>query len=272
MAIPNRDLDAIASVYDPSAPATSFDWYLKRFQGDAMHGWFAGESFLELGCATGELTSLLSPHARDYVVLEAATRNIDVTRQRVPSVRFVHGRWEEADVAGGFSDVICSGVLEHAADATVVLRRCHDWLEPGGRLHVCVPNGLSLHRQAAVELGLLTVPWEVNDHDRAQGHWRNYTIDTLLGELPGTGWVARHWEGIGLKPAPGSEMLAWPPELLGALNRVGKRMGPVCAELYVVAEAAIAADPHVSADRADRGAGRREESRWLHRPKRRDGR
>jgi SAM-dependent methyltransferase len=236
MIAPDRDLDAIARVYDPSTPATSFDWYLKRFQRDAMRDWLAGDSLLELGCATGELTSLLAPFARDYAVLEGAVQNIEVTRRRVPSVRFVHGRWEEADVDGAFTDIVCSGVLEHVADADVVLGRCHGWLGPGGRLHVCVPNGLSLHRQVAVELGMLGVPWEVNDQDRAQGHWRNYTIDTLQRDLRCAGWVVRHWEGIGLKPAPGPEMLAWPPELLQALNRVAKRLGSVGAELYVVAE------------------------------------
>ena len=238
MIAPDRDLDAIASVYDPSTPAESFDWYLKRFQRDAMCDWIAGASFLELGCATGELTSLLAPRARGYAVLEGAAQNIDVTRHRVPSVRFVHGRWEDAELAGQFTDIICSGVLEHAADPEVVLRRCHGWLAPAGRLHVCVPNGLSLHRQVAVELGMLTLPWELNDQDRAQGHWRNYTIDTLLRDLRSAGWAVRHWEGIGLKPAPGPEMLLWPPDLLQALNRVAKRLGTVAAELYAVAEAA----------------------------------
>jgi 2-polyprenyl-3-methyl-5-hydroxy-6-metoxy-1,4-benzoquinol methylase len=237
-ATPNRDLDAIASVYDPSKVGTAFDWHLKRMEARAILQHVVGDQFLELGCATGELAGHLEPVAKRYTIIEAAMGNIETTRLRLPNAEFLHGYWEVTNPEGLFSDIVCACVLEHAADPQVVLRRCREWLRPGGRLHVCVPNGLSLHRQAAARMGMLTVPWEVNDSDRAQGHWRNYTLDTLLAELRTAGWTMCHFEGIGLKVTPGSMMADWPSELIDALDQVGKQLGNVAAELYVTAEMA----------------------------------
>jgi 2-polyprenyl-3-methyl-5-hydroxy-6-metoxy-1,4-benzoquinol methylase len=232
---PNRDLDAIAQVYDPSRAGTSFDWHLKRLQAKAITPWLAGADLLELGCATGELASWLEPHAATYTVVEGAAENIRVAQQRLPGARFVHGRWESADPGRRFTDIICCNALEHLQDPHAVLERCRAWVREGGRLHVCVPNGTSLHRQAAARMGLISVPWELNDSDRAQGHWRNYTVDTLLADLSATGWSAAHVEGIGLKAAPGAMLADWPAELVDALDSVVKQYTPLAAEIYVAA-------------------------------------
>jgi len=49
-------------------------------------------------------------------------------------------------------------VLEHVDDPVAVLRLVKSWLKPGGRVLAAVPNARSIHRQAAVIMGLL--PYE----------------------------------------------------------------------------------------------------------------
>ena len=79
-------LDEIAAGYDPSNPDVEFDYYLKRLQAAALRPWLRGRDVLELGCATGELTSLLSPTSDRYHVVEGSQRYIEAARSRVPTV------------------------------------------------------------------------------------------------------------------------------------------------------------------------------------------
>ena len=67
----NARLDEIAAGYDPSDPSQHFDYHLKRLQMRAITPWLQGDRVLELGCATGELTSLLAPLATVYDVVGA---------------------------------------------------------------------------------------------------------------------------------------------------------------------------------------------------------
>jgi SAM-dependent methyltransferase len=228
-------LDQIAVGYDPSDKTASFDYYFKRLQANAIEPHLSGERVLELGCATGELTALLAPVSREYHVVEGSQRNIEVARERVPGARFLHALWEEFEPDTDYSDVLLVNALEHAADPLPLLENARRCLMPGGRIHVMVPNGHSLHRLVGVELGMLKDPVELNDADGALGHYRNYTIDSLLADLRTTGLEAQHWEGIFLKLVSNAQMLQWDWNLVSAIARVGRRFPEHCAVLYVVA-------------------------------------
>ena len=78
------ELNAIAETYDPGDPSVQFDFWLKRLQAEAIRPWLSGRHLLELGCATGELTSLMAPLADSYDVVEASPRNIEVARRTRP--------------------------------------------------------------------------------------------------------------------------------------------------------------------------------------------
>jgi trans-aconitate methyltransferase len=190
---------------------------------------------LELGCATGELTAQLAPLATDYHVVEGSRRNIEIARARVPQVRFTHAIWEafEADVS--YSDILLINALEHAAEPLPLLSRARTWLEPDGRIHAIVPNGLSLHRLVGVEMGMLDEPVSLSEADRQIGHYRNYTVETLLRELARADLQIEHWRGIFLKILSNAQMLDWSWDLIRALDRVSQRFPVNCAMLYAVA-------------------------------------
>jgi len=231
-----RRLDEIATGYDPSNPDIEFDYYLKRLQAAAVRPRLRGRQILELGCATGELSSLLSPASDGYHVVEGSRRNIEAARARVPMATFVHTLWEDFEPERTFTDIVACNALEHVGDPVQLLERARAWLEPGGRIHAVVPNGMSLHRLVGVEMGMLKDPLEISEGDRAQGHVRNYTIDSLHDDIQLGGFEVAHWQGIFLKLVPNRQMLGWDWDLIQAIDRVAHVVPESSAELYIVGE------------------------------------
>ena len=237
MAAPRQDeLDAIAAGYDPSNPAEQFDYWLKRLQASTVKPWLVGRRALELGCATGELSTLLVDAVDSYTIVEGSEVNIEIARQRLPEVEFVHSMWEDFSTEERFSDIVLFNALEHIDDPVGLLRQCRPWLGEGGRVHVVVPNGLSLHRLVGTEMGMQPNPLFVTDGDTAQGHVRNYTLDLLMEHLREAGLHSVHSQGIFLKVLSNRQMLDWDWELIRAMHAVAARLPEHAAELFVSAE------------------------------------
>jgi SAM-dependent methyltransferase len=234
--VTEQRLDEIAARYDPSDPTEQFDYWLKRLQAGVVAPWLRGRRVLELGCATGELSSLLAPMAEEYHIVEGSRTNIEAARRRVPEATFVHSFWENFEPVTLFSDVVAFNAIEHAADPEGLLRLMRSWLEPDGRAHIVVPNGLSLHRLVGVELGMLPNPLDLSEGDRAQGHERNYTIDSLRADVAQAGFRIVHWQGIFLKVLSNRQMLDWDWDLIQAIHRVAQRFPEHGAELYAIAQ------------------------------------
>jgi len=229
-------LDAVAREYDPSDAGRSFDHALKQLQAAAVLRHLSGDRVLELGCATGELTALLSPACARYTVVEGSAVNVETARRRVPEAVFVHSFWETFVPEEQFSDVLLVNALEHSMDPGGLLARVRPWLYPQGRVHVMVPNGLSLHRLLGVELGILHDPVALSEDDRRQGHHRNYTLESLL-DIVATEVDVVHHEGIFLKLLSNAQMLGWDDDLVAALGRLGGRFEEHAAILYAVGQA-----------------------------------
>jgi trans-aconitate methyltransferase len=231
-------LEEVAHRYDPSNPAEEFDYHTKRLHVGVIGPWLRGDRVLEMGCATGELTSLMAPSAEAYEVVEGSPKNVAVASDRVPGVRFHTSLWEEFTPTELYSDILHVCALEHVVDPVEVLARARGWLRPHGRLHVIVPNSDSLHRYVGVELGVLATRKELSASDHRIGHRRVYDIDELRTDIRAAGFRVVHWQGILLKVLSNQQMLGWDFELIEALNEVGQRFPTQCAELYAVAEAA----------------------------------
>jgi SAM-dependent methyltransferase len=230
-------LEEIAQRYDPSNPAEQFDYWLKRLQVSCLGRWLRGRHALELGCATGELTSLIAPLVERYDVVEGSEHNVEVARGRVPTANFVCAMWEDFAPVDSYSDVVMFNALEHVPDPVGLLERVRKWLTDDGRVHIVVPNGLSLHRLVGVEMGLQPDPLALTDGDRAQGHVRNYTLDALVADVRASGLTVRNVQPVFLKVLANRQMLDWNWELIRAMHEVAQRFPEHGAELYVVAEA-----------------------------------
>jgi len=122
-------------------------------------------------------------------------------------------------------------------DRRPLLERARDWVAPGGLALATVPNAHSLHRQAAVLMGLLPVENALNDTDRHYGHRRVYDLAGLRADFAAAGWTVTRTGGYWLKPVSNAQTAEhWTPEMLDAYLRLGERYPESAAEIYVVAE------------------------------------
>ncbi len=228
-------LESVAQVYDPSDPNEEFDYYAKRLQVEVIKPWMIGRRVLEMGCATGELTSLMAPLSKDYHVVEGSSRNVEAARQRVPGATYFTSLWESFEPSERYSDILLVCALEHVEDPVAVTRRAREWLAEDGRLHIIVPNADSLHRLVGVEMNMLPQRTSLSESDLRVGHRRVYVLDTLLADLRESGFSSLHWQGVFLKFLSNQQMLDWDWSLIHALHRVGQRFPDRCAEIYVAA-------------------------------------
>src|SRR5580692_3558966 len=115
-----------------------------------------GETILELGPAEGVMTELLAATGKRLTLVEGSSLFCDSLRRRFPDANTINALFEEFQSNELFDNIILGHVLEHVEDEVDILARAKRWLKPGtGRLFAAVPNSRSLHRQAAVIMGIL---------------------------------------------------------------------------------------------------------------------
>ena len=196
-----------------------------------------GESVLELGPAEGLMTELLAPVVPRLTVVEGAARFCEDLRRRFPEVEVVHSLFEDFRPAEAFDTIILGHVLEHVEDPVAILGSSASWLKPAGRLLAAVPNARSLHRQAAVIMGLLPFEGAMNEADHHHGHRRIFNPETFRQVFLEAGLRLLVFGGYWLKPVSNQQIEAhWTPEMLEAFMQLGERYPDVAGEIYIVAE------------------------------------
>lgn len=198
--------------------------------------WAPGASCLELGPAEGTFSAVLAERFDDLTLVDGSERFCAMLRERLPSATVVHALFEDYEPGRRFGTIVLGHVLEHVDDPPALLRRARAWLEPGGRLFAAVPNARSVHRQAAVLMGLLAEEHELNETDHRLGHRRVYDPESFRAEFHAAGFEIEVFGGFWLKPVSNAQIEAsWTPEMLDAFMRIGERYPDIAAELYVIA-------------------------------------
>jgi trans-aconitate methyltransferase len=93
-----------------------------------------GESVLDLGCGSGELTASLVGRGCRVVGLDASPEMIARARQRLPGVPLLVGDGQALPFAGAFDAIFSNAALHWMARAEDTARGIHRALRPGGRL------------------------------------------------------------------------------------------------------------------------------------------
>jgi 2-polyprenyl-3-methyl-5-hydroxy-6-metoxy-1,4-benzoquinol methylase len=198
--------------------------------------WIRGPQVLELGPAEGHMTDALVIDGFDVTVVEGSQRFCDEIGARHPSVKVVHSIFEDFVSEPIFDTVVLGHVLEHVDDPVDILRRLGGWLAPGGRVFAAVPNARSLHRQAAVIMGLLGREDELNETDHSIGHRRVFNPESFRGVFTEAGLRIEYFGGYWLKPLSNGQIEAnWTSEMIDAFVQLGERYPDIAAEMYVVA-------------------------------------
>lgn len=199
--------------------------------------YLSGETVLELGPAEGVMTELLVTTGMKLTLVEGALDLAEDLRRRFPAARVVHGLFEEYCPTETFDNIILGHVLEHVEDPVDLVRRASRWLDPdNGRMFAAVPNAHSIHRQAAVQMGLLETEDELNEQDVLHGHRRVFNMADLLELFREAGAVVEASGGYWLKPLSNRQIEdSWTAEMIAAFMVLGERYPDIAGEIYVVA-------------------------------------
>ena len=172
-------------------------WYPQR----VLHHAGAARSLLELGLGHGYTTDIFSRRFERHVVLEGSPAVIGNFRDKHPDCRaeIVETWFEDFGTDERFDVIVMGFILEHVDDPLLILRRFREFLAPGGRMFLAVPNAEVLNRRLGQVAGLLDDVTTLSENDHLLGHKRFYTVATLSADIALAGCGVDRVEGIYLK-------------------------------------------------------------------------
>jgi 2-polyprenyl-3-methyl-5-hydroxy-6-metoxy-1,4-benzoquinol methylase len=202
--------------------------------------YLVGDTILELGPAEGVMTELLAGTGKKLTLVEGSSLFCDDLRRRFPHATTVNALFEEFRSDEQFDNIILGHVLEHVEDAVDILSRAKQWLKPAtGRLFAAVPNARSLHRQAAVIMGILPEEGTLNEMDYHHGHRRVFNPESFRNTFRRAGLRIEIFGGYWMKPVSNAQIEAsWTPEMVEGFMVLGERYPDIAGEIYVVASRA----------------------------------
>lgn len=222
----SNDLDSYVGAYGTDSAyaldnAIMLNWYPKRIMALSKKE----DRVLELGIGHGYTSNLFAQYFSHYSVIDGSASVIARFRTQYPSsaAKIVHSFFEEYETTEKFDVIVMGFVLEHVDNPQHILRQFREYLGPGGRCYVAVPNAESLHRRFGHAAGLLPDLMALSASDRAFGHVRQYTAASLSKELDECGYRVVAREGIFLKPFTAGQIasLNLGAEILDSMCKVG---------------------------------------------------
>jgi SAM-dependent methyltransferase len=153
-----------------------------------------GPRVLEIGAGIGTITRELLVGRELIIALEADAFYVERLRnvfRDEPRVRPIHAPVEATDWDGlakeHLNSVVLSNVLEHIEDDALAIRQFRRVLNPGGTLVIFVP----------------ALPALYGTIDRAIGHFRRYTPETLRKVIEAGGFRIENLEWMNILGIPG---------------------------------------------------------------------
>jgi 2-polyprenyl-3-methyl-5-hydroxy-6-metoxy-1,4-benzoquinol methylase len=230
------ELDRLERIATESRYAAGVNTDTVRYSFRVFERHLRGHSILELGPAEGVMTELLAKTGKSLTVVEGSKAFCDALATRFPDARVVHSLFEDFVPDSGFDNIILGHVLEHVDDPVAIVARSSAWLSPDGRVLAAVPNSRSLHRQAAVLMGLLPREDALNEMDACHGHRRVFDPESFRQCFVAAGLAIEVFGGYWLKPLSNRQIeQTWTPEMLDAFMRLGERYPEIAGEIYLVA-------------------------------------
>lgn len=192
---------------------------------------------LEIGPANGVMTKHFIKLTEDYSICEGSEVFCDKLKSEYPNIKIFNCLIEEMkEEENNKYDLILLGhVLEHVEELITVLKKIKKLLKNTGKLITVVPNSNSIHRQAAVLMGMLENQKSLNETDIFHGHRRVYDLEMLEKDFVTSGYEIVEKGGYWLKPLSNNQIAEnWNIDMINAFFELGKKYPEIAAEIYLI--------------------------------------
>jgi 2-polyprenyl-3-methyl-5-hydroxy-6-metoxy-1,4-benzoquinol methylase len=240
-----EDLNEYQSAYAPDFKfndenLATLDWYSRRMCADMRTN--KVQTVLSLGIGhrivSQNISGELNHHLKKHTILEGAAEIIqDYKKKYDPplQVEIIQTYFEKFNSSDKFDAVEAGFVMEHVDDPAVVINHIKQFLKPGGKMYLAVPNARALHRVIGYEAGLLDNYYKLSKYDLQLGHKRYFDLNSFTKLALDCGLKICNVEGIFLKPVTGDQLtqLNLDPKIWEALLKTGVRFPDICNSIYM---------------------------------------
>lgn len=195
------------------------------------------DKVIELGYGDGITCQELSTFVNDYTVLEGSQLLVDQAKGLHPTINVIKTLFEDYIPNNKIDVLLALHVFEHVENPISLMLKFRDWLKPGGKMIVIVPNSQSYHRLLALQAGYIKELNELSKRDHVVGHLRVYNLKELCDELIDANFHVNSVHGLFFKPFANSQLMGLPVDLLEAMNLFSAKIPPEnAANIMVVAK------------------------------------
>lgn len=196
-----------------------------------------GKSILELGPAEGLMTELLIKITEDLTIVEGSKTYSDSLSIKYPKIKVFNNLFENFEPNRKFDTIILGHVLEHVEEPIELLIKIKSWLNDDGIIFCTVPNAESLHRQAAVLMGILESNDTLNNSDIIHGHRRVFSPDLFKSVFNKAELEIIKFGGYWLKPLSNLQIENdWTQQMIDAFMKLGEQYPQIAGEIYIIAK------------------------------------
>jgi 2-polyprenyl-3-methyl-5-hydroxy-6-metoxy-1,4-benzoquinol methylase len=169
-------------------------------------------------------------------LLEGSQTLSESLAKRFPNLRINNELFEDFSPSAQYDTIVMGHVLEHVVDPVGILEKYRNHLALNGKIWASVPNANSIHRQAAVKMGILEKVTSLNEADERHGHRRVFTPEDFQDAFQKAGLKVVHFGGYWLKPLSNAQIeQTWTDEMIEAFCALGRKYPEISGEMYIVA-------------------------------------
>ncbi len=201
---------------------------------------FKFKTVLEVGCGVDSIGNYLDNQAIDLTVVEPDPYFLKAGTEFIRNCTRFNGFFEEFPVGEKFDLIIVSCLLHEIKEPQIFLKHLSYFCGENTIVHINVPNSESLHRLAAVEMGMMKASNEPTTTQSLMQQSRSaYSMKDLIKEVELANFKIVSSGGYLLKANTHyqlSEMMKIGiinEEVLGAYVKLGERMPEIAAEIFI---------------------------------------
>jgi 2-polyprenyl-3-methyl-5-hydroxy-6-metoxy-1,4-benzoquinol methylase len=220
--------------------SVNYSAYIYSYRFKVVKQRMRGPKVLEVGVGHADITNWLSGDDNfELVSIDGSKTVLEHAFQKISRperVNFIHTYFEDFNSDVLFDDILITNSLEHVDNPVELLKHIKKFLAPGGRIHITVPNAMSIHRMLGKEMGMLESETSLNVTDIQVGHQRVYTVNHLKEDVLNAGLEVVDQDGIILKTLSNIQMNelidTCGQKVIDGLFAVGRRLPDLACEIY----------------------------------------